>query len=191
MRKINLVLVLALGLAALAGLAFHQVSNVSAQGDAVYGEVVAYTPGVSITVVDQKGNQIEYALDVAVKIESPDGQIAVGSVVTIIAPASLDKGKQKAVGIVVHPEKELLPSETPRVKDTAVPTDVEMTRTPKVSETPTLVETPTEVASLTPTGTLTETANPTINTKEDGTAVKANPFIEWLRSLFQQVLSQQ
>jgi hypothetical protein len=186
MRKTNIVLIIALGMAALAGLAFHQVSNVSAQGDSVYGVVVAYTPGVSITVVDQKGNQIEYTLDAAVKIESANGEITVGSVVTIVAPASLDKGKQKAVGIVVHPEKELLPSETPRVKDTALPTEVEMTKTPKVSETPT----PVDIFTVTPTGTLTATPPPSANAKDDGSAAKANPFIEWLRSLFQQVLSQ-
>lgn len=187
MRQINIVVVMALGLFVFAGLTFHQVSNVSAQGDSVYGVVVAYTPGVSITVVDQKGNQIEYTLDATVKIESPDGEITVGSVVTIIAPASLDKGKQKAVGVVVHPEKELLPSETPRVKDTAVPTEVEMTRTPKVSETPT----PVDGFTVTPTGTSTATPDPSANGKDDGKTAKENPFIEWLRSLFQQVLSQQ
>lgn len=187
MRKINIVLVITLGLSVLAGLAFHQVSNVSAQGDSLIGVVVAYTPGVSITVVDQKGNQTEYTLDAAVKIESPDGDIKVGSIVTIIAPASLDKGKQKAVGIVVHPEKELLPSETPRVKDTAVPTDIPVTKTPKVAETPT----PADAFTATPTGTLTETADTAAKAKDDGTAAKPNPFIEWLRSLFRQVLSQQ
>ena len=192
MRKAKIILAIALALAALTGVALNQVNGVSAQGDAPVGVVVAYVPGVSITIVDQKGNQIEYALDAAVKIESSDGDktIKVGSIVTIIAPASMNKGKQVAVGIVVHPEKELLPSETPRVKDTAVPTDVPVTKTPKVNETPTTVETATEVASVTPTGTLTDTANPTTNTKENSPDLKANAFIEWLRSLFRQVLSQ-
>lgn len=189
MRKMNLVLVIALGLAALSGLAFHQVSSASAQGDSVMGIVVAYTPGVSITIVDQNGNQIEYALDAGVKIQSSTGDkfITVGAVVTIVAPASLDKGKQKAVEIMVHPDKELLPSETPRVKDTALPTDVPVTKTPKVNETPT----PIGELTTTPTTTVTATPLVTENTKQDGTAVKANPFIEWLRSLFRQVLSQQ
>lgn len=185
MRKLNFVLLIALALALLTGLTLHQVNGVSAQGESNMGVVVAYTPGVSITIVDQNGNQIEYALDANVKIESSTGDkfITVGSVVTIIAPASLEQGKQKIVGIMVHPEKELLPSETPRVKDTALPTDVLVTKTPKVSETPT------------PVGDLTTTpsATPIVSeeSKQDGTTVKANPFIEWLRSLFQQVLSQQ
>jgi hypothetical protein len=185
MRKLHFVLFIALALALLTGLTLHQVSRVSAQGESSMGVVVAYTPGVSITIVDQNGNQVEYALDADVKIESSTGDkfITVGSVVTIIAPASLDKGKQKVVGIMVHPEKELLPSETPRVKDTALPTDIPVTKTPKVGETPT------------PVGELTATpsATPIVseNTKQDQTTEKANPFIEWLRSLFQQVLSQQ
>ena len=189
MRKANLILGLAVVLAVLTGLALHQVHEVSAQGDSPVGVVVAYTPGVSITIVDPNGNQIEYMLDSTVRIESPDGKdaIQIGSIVTIIAPASVDKGKQKAVGIVVHPEKELLPSETPRVKNTPLPTDVPVTKTPKVSETPTLVDD----LSATPTTTLTETPIASESATKDKTDVKANPFIEWLRSLFRQVLNQQ
>jgi hypothetical protein len=185
MRKINLILLLALTFAVLAGLSLHQVSNVSAQGETSMGVVVAYTPGVSITIVDQNGNQVEYALDANVKIESSSSEkfITVGSVVTIVAPASLDKGKQKVVAIMVHPEKELLPSETPRVKNTALPTDVLVTKTPKIGETPTLVGDLTTTPSATPI--VSE------NAKQEETGVKANPFIEWLRSLFQQVLTQQ
>lgn len=186
MRKLHFVLFVALVLALLTGLTLQQVSKVSAQGESSMGVVLAYTPGVSITIVDQDGNQIEYALDANVKIESSSSEkfITVGSVVTIIAPASLDKGKQKVVGIMVHPEKELLPSETPRVKDTALPTDVPVTKTPKIGETPTLVGEVTTTPSATPV--VSEDMK-----QDDGTTEKANPFIEWLRSLFQQVLSQQ
>ena len=181
MRKTNVLTVIALMLAVLTGLTLNQVNGVSAQGDSPVGMVAAYTPGVSITIVDEKGNQIEYALDATVKIEPPgaDKSLKVGSVVTIIAPVSINKGKQIAVGIVVHPEKELVPSQTPLVKNTALPTDHPMTATPKVTETPA----PVESATATP--------SPGANPAEDGTAVKSNSFIAWLRSLFQQVLSNQ
>ena len=186
MRKTNIFLTTAIALVLIASVAFGQINDVSAQNDGLTGTVVAYVPGQSITIVDQQGVQTEFLLDAAVKIEPFDGEksLTVGSIVTIIAPASLDKGKQKAVGVVVHPEKELLPSATPRIKNTPLPTDPPMTATPKVSDTPTLVES----ASLTPVETLT--ATPAVNTKEDGAAVKSNSFIEWLRSLFRQVLSQ-
>ena len=201
MRKINVLAVIALLLAVLTGLTLTQVHGVSAQSEAPVGVVVAYTPGVGITIVDQKGNQIEFALDATVKIEPPDADksLKVGSYVTIIAPASISKGKQVAVGIVVHPdkellpsatpgEKELLPSATPLVKDTAAPTEVPMTATPKVGETPTTVES----ATATPVDTLTLKTSPeTTANKEAGAEGKSNPFIEWLKSLFRKVLSQQ
>lgn len=201
MRKTNLMVVIALALAVLTGLILTQVSGVSAQGDAPVGVVVAYIPGVSITIVDQKGNQIEYALDAAVKIEPPDAEksLKVGSYVTIIAPASISKEKKIAVGIVVHPdkellpsptpgEKELLPSQTPFVKNTPAPTEAPTTATPKVAETPTAVES----ATANPMETLTVTATPKTpeDDKETGTTVKSNSFIEWLKSLFRQLLSQ-
>lgn len=196
MRKTNLVLVIALMLTVLTGLTLSQVNGVSAQGDAPVGVVVAYTPGVSITIVDQKGNQSEFALDPAVKIQ-PSGKgdsIKVGSFVTIIAPASLDKGKQKAVGIVVHPDvpkgwKVLDGSATPLTKqppsgtETATPTGTLATETAAVTATATPM--------LSETVTPTETGMPKspADAKSDGTTAKADTFIEWLRSLFQQVLS--
>jgi len=186
MRKTNIVLIIALGLALLAGLALNPAGKVFAQEVPPVGIVVAYTPGVSITIVDQQGNQIEYALDAAVKIEPADGEksLKVGSYVTIIAPASISKGKQIAVGIVVHPDKELLPPGAALVKNTAAPTDVPATATTKVSETPT----PAESAAATPIETFTATPKEAANVKADGTAVKSNSFIEWLRSLLQQLL---
>jgi len=187
MHKANVVLAIALVLAVLAGVALNQVNEASAQGDLPVGVVVAYTPGVSITIIDQKGNQIEFALDSAVKVEPPDGEksLKLGAFVTIIAPASLSKEKQIAVGIVVHPEKELAPSQTPLVKNTPVPTDPPATVTPKVSDTPT----PPEINTPTPVETLTGTPAPSTTLKEDGKTLKTNTFIEWLRSLFLQVLS--
>lgn len=187
MRKTNLILAIAIALAMLTGLTLHQVNVVSAQGDAPVGVVVVYIPGVSITIIDQKGNQSEFALDPAVKIR-PSGKadsIKVGSFVTVIAPASLNKGKQVAVGIVVHPEvpkgwKIPEGSATPLIKETATGTAtpaVTATMTPAVSET----VTPTE----------TGTPKSVTNAKSGDKTVKANSFIEWLRSLFQQVLSQQ
>ena len=199
MRKTNIVLVIALVLAMFAGLALNQANGVSAQGESLVGLVVAYTPGQSITILDKAGQQKEYALDPLVKIEPAEkaNSLGVGSYVTIIANASISKEKQIAVGIVVHekaPEglKELLPTATPLVKNTPLPTDIPVTPTPKVDATATLVETTT----ATPVGTLASTATPvtkdtsdSTDTKESGQKLQANTFIEWLRSFFQQVLS--
>jgi hypothetical protein len=194
MRKMNLILVIALALSVFMGIAVLQVNSVSARGAAPVGQVVAYNPGVSITVVDQHGNQVEYELDALVKFEPAGAEksLQVGSFVTIIAPASLDKGKQVAVGIVVHPKapddwKELLPSATPQLKDTPLPTSTPVTPTAKVSETGTAIGTTT----ATPVETLTATATPDANVKQEGKTTTTNSFIEWLKSLFQQVLSQQ
>lgn len=194
MRKVNFVVAISLVLALFAGLAFHQVSAVSAQGESPVGVVVAYFPGVSITIVDVNGTQIEFKLDPSLKIEPADKaeSLKVGSFVTIMAPASVDKTKKTAVGIVVHPKvpeglKELLPTATPLVKNTPMPPEPTLTATPKVSETPT----PVASVSPAPFETLTATATPGPVPKEDGTTVSANAFIEWLRSLFVQVLSRQ
>ena len=150
MRKTNLVLVMALMLAMFAGLTLNQANGVSAQGESPVGQVVAYIPGQSITILDKIGQQKEYVLDPLVKIEPAEkaSLLGVGSYVTIIAPASLSKEKQIAIGIVIHektPEgfKELLPTATPLVKNTPLPTDIPVTSTPKVGETTTPVETTT------------------------------------------------
>lgn len=193
MRKTNIFLTMAVTLVLIAGVAFGQINDVAAQKEGPVGIVVDYVPGQSITIMDQQGVQSEFVLDPALKIVPPgaENSLAVGSFVTVIAPASLDKGKQIVVGLVIHPkvpdgwklsdpsEKDLLPSATPLVKNTPLPTDPAVTATPKVSETPTPAESP----SATP--------EPAPNAKEDGTAVNSNSFIEWLRSLFREVLSQQ
>lgn len=194
MRKVNFVVAISVMLALFAGLAIHQVSAVSAQGESPLGVVVAYLPGVSITIIDVHGIQTEFALDSSLKIEPADkaDSLKVGSFVTIIAPANVDKTKKTAVGIVVHPKtpdglKELLPTATPLVKNTPMPPEPTLTATPKASETPT----PFESASPTPFETLTETATPGPIPKQEGTNASANAFIEWLRALFVQVLSRQ
>ena len=198
MRKTNIVLVVALVLSVLAGLTLNQANAVSAQSDSPVGLVVAYTPGQSITIVDDKGFQSEYALDPFVKIQLSEkaSPLGVGSFVTIKVPASISKEKQIVVGIVVHPAVPKgwkIPGwvATPLVKDAAVPTNTLAAETSKVNETPTPVGTIT--ATMTPAGTLTVTplvkdTAPT-DAKESGPALKANTFIEWLRSFFQQVLS--
>lgn len=196
MQKIKTVLLIALAVSVLAGLTLNQVGEASAQGKSPVGVVVAYIPGQSIMIVDQNGNQTEYILDPLVKIQPPEkaDKLGVGSFVTIIAPASVSKEKKIAVGIVVHPDVPKgwkIPdwTATPLVKDTPVPTDTPaaMTETPKVDET----TTPTETATATPVGTLTNTPTPGAALKSDGTTLTTNTFIEWLRSLFVQLLSQQ
>ena len=202
MRKTNIVLVVTLVLSVLAGLTLNQAKGVSAQSESPVGLVVAYIPGQSITILDEKGQQKEYVLDAFVKIEPAEKAnfLGVGSFVTIIANASISKEKQIAVGIVVHPKvpeglKELLPTATPLVKNTPLPTDVPVTSTPKVGETATTVETttatPVGTLTTTPIGTLT--ATPVMKDTSASTDAKESPktntLIEWLRSFFQQILS--
>ncbi len=156
MRKFNLLLILALTAALLASLTLHQVQSASAQGESPVGVVVAYTPGQSITIVDQTGAQHEYAISPNVRILPPGRAhaLTIGSFVTIIAPASFSQGKQVAVGIVVHPA---VPG------GWVVPT---MSSTPIATETGVGTETATPVGTVvtdtaTPVGTLvTETATP-------------------------------
>jgi hypothetical protein len=198
MRKTHIVLAIALALALFGGLTFNQVHAVSAQGESPVGVVVAYMPGVSITIIDKNGLQLEFVLDPSLKIEPAEkaDSLKVGSLVTVIAPASLSKEKQIAVGIVVHPEtqegsKPLLPSATPLVKNTPMPAEPLATATPKMSETTSASATPAEKAVVSQTATPVETtpSKSTTNANEDSKVVNANAFIEWLRSLFVQLLS--
>ncbi len=198
MRSIKIVVAISLALALFTGLALNQVSAVSAQGNSPVGVVVAYVPGVSITIIDVNGTEIEYMLDPSLKIEPADkaDTLQVGSFVTIITPASVDKTKKTAVGIVVHPDMPeglKIPgwAATPLIKSTPLPTEIPATATPKVSETPTGIEN--ALLTETPVGDMTATMTPEPTTKDGGTSEKpaANSFIEWLRSLFVQVLSQQ
>jgi hypothetical protein len=202
MRKTNIVLGIALTLAVLTGLTLNQVSGVSAQGDSPVGLVIVYIPGQTITIVDEKGIQSEYGIDPSVKILPPEkaSSLGVGSFVTIIAPASISKGKQTAVGIVIQPDvpKGLkIPgwAATPLVKDTAVSTLAAVTEpqkvlavsaTPIVKDTAAPTSTPTD---LTEPQKVIEQTTPAATTKGGGTAPKTNAFIEWLRSLLQQLLT--
>ena len=211
MRRTNILLVIALALAVLASVAWNQVNTASAQEVQPVGIVVAYLPGQSITIVDEKGIQSEFAIDPSVKILPPEAvnSLKVGSFVTIIAPASISKGKQIAVGIVVKPDvpegsKILAPSGTPLVKDTAAPksTPAAATEPPKalaMSATPivkdTAVSNSTQAAATEPSKdsqktTLTGTPMKTFTDKSTpAVAPKINSLIEWLRSLLGQLLA--
>ena len=72
------------------------------------GQVTDYQPGVSITVQDKKGTTtFQIAPDVKILPAVRVDQLKVGSRVTIISPARVNKdaGHPVAKGIVVHPEK--------------------------------------------------------------------------------------
>ena len=211
MRKLKILLVITMAAALLANFAVTQVGTVSAQEVPPVGVVVDYLPGQSITIVDQSGTQHQYMISSTVKILPPvsANSLAAGSFVTIIAPASLNQGKQIAVGIVVHPH---IPngwnvpalSATP-VTSTAVETFTAIpTGTAQATDTPGATATGTQLATETATATETElatdTATATPATPTDtptatatplggGTAISSNALIEWLRSLFQQLLT--
>jgi hypothetical protein len=206
MRKLNILLVMALAVSMLAILV-SQVGAVSAQEDQPVGVVVAYIPGQSITIVDQHGIQTEYTISSTVKIlpEGHSNTLGIGSFVTIIAPASIDHGKQIAVGIVVHPHVPggwVIPtiSATPLATSTAegtmtatpistLPTD---TATETATATGTVIATDTATATDTPTavGTFTDTPTSTATPVSGGTTtISTNHLIDWLASLFRQLLT--
>lgn len=206
MRKTNVYLIIALALALVASLTFNQITAASAQTNEPVGVVVDYVPGQSITIVDQQGNQSVYSLSPSLKILPPGraSSLAVGSFVTVIAPASLSAGKQIAVGLVVHPQvpngwNVPITSATPLATgtssgtETATPTGTLATETPTpfFTETPTAVGTltVTETATPTPAGAFTDTPTPTATATGGGAAATNTSFFEWLRSLFQQALS--
>jgi hypothetical protein len=169
--------------------------------------VVDYLPGQSITIMDQNGTQHQYTISSTVKILPPvrAGNLAVGSFVTIIAPASLSHGKEMAVGIVVHPQ---VPngwnvpslSATPPATATAIET-LTATVTGTVPDTETATATALDTATATATGTQlatdtatatstdTPTATATATPVGGGTTASADTFIAWLQSLFQQFLT--
>jgi hypothetical protein len=203
MRKTNVLLIIAVALALLVSVTLNQVSRVSAQGVPPVGVVTAYVPGQSITIVDQSGTQHEYMISSSLKILPPGraNSLTVGSFVTIIAPASLGDEKQTAVGIVVHPHvpngwnapaASATPffTGTPVGSETATPTGtVITTETATATAAPPSTETPSATAIGTFTETPTPTASPTGGTT--GTPQTSNTLIEWLRSLFRQILTSQ
>jgi hypothetical protein len=213
MLRLNRLLIMALAAAMFASFTVGQVGTVSAQEVPPTGVVVEYLPGQSITIVDQSGTQHQYTISSTIKILPPGraNSLAVGSFVTIIAPASLSQGKQMAVGIVVHPQVRpgwSVPSisATPLMTSTALETSTASptslaTETATATETPTGMQLATDTATATATGTqlatdtATATETPTaLGTSTDtpiggGTTISTNALIEWLRSLFQQILT--
>jgi hypothetical protein len=223
MRKLNILWIIALAAAMFASFSFGQVGTVSAQEVPPTGVVVDYLPGQSITIVDQGGTQHQYTISSTVKILPPvrANALAVGSFVTIIAPASLSQGKQTAVGIVVHPHvppgwnvpsmSATAPMTSTVVETfTASPTGTLLaTHTATATETPTGTQLATDTATATETATATQLATDTATATETpttvetptdtptatatpmggGTTISTNALIEWLRSLFQQILT--
>ncbi len=217
MRKINILLMIALAGALMASFTLGQVRTVSAQEVPPTGVVVNYLPGQSITIMDQNGTQHQYMISSTVKILPPvrAGNLAVGSFVTIIAPASLSQGKEIAVGIVVHPHVPNgwnIPSlsATPPATSTAIETfTATVIGTPIASETATETPTGTQLATATATATGTQLSTDTATATETptsiatatdtptaaatpsggGTSNSVDVFIAWLRSLFQEILT--
>lgn len=200
MRKTKTLLIIALALTVLASVTLSQVNRASAQTDQPVGVVVEYVPGVSIKIMDKHGDQSQYVLSPSLKILPPgqENTLAVGSFVTVIAPASLDKGKQTVVGIVIHPKvpdgwkvatkTPPLITSTAEDKATSTGTPPTETATPMLSETPTAVGTlpSTETATPTPPGGFKDTPTPTAT---PGPGLTNTSFIEWLRTLLRQALN--
>ncbi len=120
------------------------------------GTVTDYQPGVSITIQDRGGNQFTFLLTSSTKILPAEraSQLAVGVIVTIIAPRDVAHGTLTAQGIVVHP---------PFTAGTGTPEgSATVTGTATVTSTPTDTPTPTEIPTdtSTPTETPTDTATP-------------------------------
>jgi hypothetical protein len=71
------------------------------------GTVTAYTPGVSITIQDKKGNTFTFGITGELKLLPTEraGELAVGSRVTVIAPRDPATGGVRVIGIVIHPAK--------------------------------------------------------------------------------------
>jgi uncharacterized protein DUF5666 len=69
------------------------------------GTVTAYTPGVSITIQDKKGDASTFALTANTKIlpQNRAAQLVVGVRVTIISRRDVTGGKLTAQGIVIQP----------------------------------------------------------------------------------------
>ena len=206
MHKTSVLLIMALALALLASLTMNEANTASAQGSPAVGVVIAYVPGQSITIVNQHGEQLEFTLSPSLKILPPKraDSLGVGSFVTIIAPGSFGNGKQTALGIVVHPH---VPNgwNVPVISATPLPTDTPVaTFTPTATGTSLATDTPTTTATTTATATLTATATSTATTTVTATSTATptatpagggtttfttNQLIEWLRTLFQQLLT--
>ena len=182
MKKISLILMIVLAIGLSSNLtSAHASPNPDPDVERV-GYVVAYTPNVSITIVDRGGSQFTFALAANLKIV-PAHRIDLlkpGAYVTIIAPNNVPGGKWIATGIVIHPQQPNsfpvptftftpLPTETPLPTVTAAPTEtsivtetVTATSTEVFTETPTETATATETLTGTPTGSETPTETATV-----------------------------
>ena len=114
------------------------------------GVVTAYTPGVSITVMDKDGQSSTFLLTPDTKILPPGraSQLGVGSRVTIISRRDPTGGPLTAQGIVVHPAES-------EAEATATGTPATATATATATSTPTATDTPTATATETATATAT------------------------------------
>ena len=123
------------------------------------GIVTAYTPGVTITVIDKDGQSSTFLLTPETKILPAEraSQLGIGSRVTIISRRDVTGGPLTARGIVVHPREAQASATATGATSTATVTATP-TVTPTDTETPTPTDTPTVTA--TPTTTETPTATP-------------------------------
>lgn len=71
------------------------------------GEVKAYAPRTSITVLDKHGGSSTFLITPDTKILPAERaeSLKEGSLVTVICPRDPDNGTLTAIGIVIHPEK--------------------------------------------------------------------------------------
>ena len=198
MRKLKKYLIISLAVALLGSLTF---SLAFAQEEPPVGIVVNYVAGQSITIADQDGTPHEYMLSSNLKILPPgrENSLAAGSFVTIIAPASLNQGKEIAVGIVIHPQipngwNVPAPSAVPGVTGTSIGTpEATLPEKLPIQETASLPVTSKQLTNETPTGTAKAsygemlTATPTPADKN--AAAPTNSLIVWLAGLFRQLLT--
>src|SRR5512143_3687526 len=132
MKKVSLILLIALAFAMLTNMAYVEASPASIGSDQDVqrvGLVVAFTADQSITIMDRDGVQYTFTLAPNLKIVPPQraNMLGVGAYVTIIAPNNVPNGKSIATGIVIHPQPPAsLPiptfTFTPLPTDTPLPT---------------------------------------------------------------------
>jgi hypothetical protein len=69
------------------------------------GEVTAYTPGASISILAKDGQTYTFVVTADTKLLPTDrsDKLAVGALVTIICPRDVTGGPLTAAGIVIHP----------------------------------------------------------------------------------------
>ena len=164
MKRIPLFLTLMLIVGVLATTAFTTAAARAGDSGPLrvhVGWVMAYTPGSSITVQDQKGNVETFTLSANVMIVPPPraGNLAVGTRVSILARRDPSTHGWMVFGIVVLPPESAASKAPPTFTPTPLPTN---TATPTSTSTPTEVptNTPTETPTMTATSTPTETPTP-------------------------------